>query len=289
MNIVLKFGAQEALEALPPRSIALDGYVRGPAIDLAHERYSFDHHDHCIRHVTSATCMQVLDAILVGFDPKGYKIYVNDIDADTVLSVYLLRNPQLAHEEKVRELVEAVGKVDSHGPSYELPPTLAKLADDYLEHALAPERTQRRNGTYGQGEGSLRALLDLCLERTEKFLAGTLEPRAPKAPAPYKILFSQGDLAMIEGDREVMGRAYQEGGWKKMVSMLPAKNGTHAYTIAKRSEFVQFDVPRVLQALHAREPGWGGGSTVGGAPRNPDGSRSKLTAKEVWEIVVANG
>ena len=289
MDIVLNFGAQEALEALPPRSIALDGYCRGPQIDLANDRYSFDHHDNCIRHVTSATCQQVMDAILVGFDPAGYRIYVNDIDADTVLSVFLLQQPHRARDPKVRTLIEAVGKVDSHGPSYDLPEHLAKLADDYLEHALAPERTQRKQGTYGQGEAGLRELLDVCLERTVKFLAGTLEPRVPRTPTPYTVLFSEGDLALITGDREMMGRAYREGNWKKIVAMLPAKDGTHAFTIAKRSEFVKWDVPKVLRALHAREPGWGGGSTVGGAPRNPDGTRSRLTAAEVWEIVRKNG
>ena len=63
-------------------------------------------------------------------------------------------------------------------------------------------------------------------------------------------------------------------------------DGSHAYTVAKRSEFVKFfPVRTVLEALDARERGWGGGSTVGGAPRNADGSRSRLATDEVFDIV----
>jgi hypothetical protein len=44
-------------------------------------------------------------------------------------------------------------------------------------------------------------------------------------------------------------------------------------------------VPEILAALGEIEPGWGGGSTIGGAPRNADGSRSRLTPKQVFDAV----
>jgi thioredoxin 1 len=69
-----------------------------------------------------------------------------------------------------------------------------------------------------------------------------------------------------------------------MYRRLP--DGTWGYTVAKRSEFVKyFPVPEILSVLAAREPGWGGGSTIGGAPRHPDGSRSRLTPDEVFAVV----
>ena len=40
-----------------------------------------------------------------------------------------------------------------------------------------------------------------------------------------------------------------------------------------------------ITALGEIEPGWGGGSTIGGAPRNADGSRSRLTPKQVFDAV----
>ena len=66
--------------------------------------------------------------------------------------------------------------------------------------------------------------------------------------------------------------------------VIPAFGGTRAYTIAKRSEFVDFDVRAFLAAMSAREPGWGGGSTIGGAPRHADGSRSRLPIEDVVAV-----
>lgn len=286
LNLHIEFGRTQPLDELPPRAIALDGYVRGPIIDTAAARFSFDHHDHCIRHVTSATCVQVLDALIVGFDPAGYTVFVNDVDADTVLSVFLLQNPARAKSEAVRTLVEVVGKIDAHGPAYTLNEPHKSRVDEYLELVLLPERELRRSGGYGKAD--LRALLEECLTRTGQYLDGTLTLPAKRAPQPYRVLFEAGECAMIEGDREMMGNAYADG-WNVLIGVLPAKDGSRLFTISKRSEFVRFDVRAALAALHAREPGWGGGSTVGGAPRHPDGSRSKLSPDEVWAIAVQAG
>lgn len=282
ITLHLDFGRTRELADLPRRSIALDGYVRGPAIDTANERYSFDHHESCIRHVTAATCVQVLDALLLGLDPAGFHVFVNDVDADTVLSVYLLQQPARARDPNVRELVEGVGKIDAHGPAYPLPERLLQRVNVYLENVLAPERQMRKQGTYEAAK--LDALLAECLERTQAFLDGTFNPGPVREPTPYRVVFADGDWVMIQGDRAMTARAYREG-WKVVIAILPAKDGTTAYTIAKKSEFVAFDVPKALQALAAREPGWGGGTTVGGAPRHPDGTRSRLTPEEVWSIV----
>jgi hypothetical protein len=57
--------------------------------------------------------------------------------------------------------------------------------------------------------------------------------------------------------------------------------------VAKRSEFVKaFPGARDPRwRWGGIEPGWGGGSTVGGAPRNADGSRSRLTPQQVFDAV----
>lgn len=287
MELIIERGRSLDVSDLPPCSIALDGYVRGPHIDVENHRYSFDHHENCIRHVTSATCVQVLDALLLGFQPEGCRVYINDVDADTVLSVFLLEQPERARDERVQTLVNAVGKLDAYGPVFPLPPALRKLADGYLEVAMAPEFQHRSQGTYSTCD--LRDLLTECLDRTQLYLDGKLQGEDGAAPVPYRVVFAEGDLAMVEGgDRRMTAQAYADG-WNKLVAILPIPDGSRAYTIAKRSEFVAFDVPGVLRALHEREPGWGGGSTVGGAPRNADGSRSRLSPEEVWEIVRAHG
>lgn len=78
-------GIEWRLDQLPPKSIALDGACQGPAIDVAARRYSFDHHAGCVRLATSASCQQVFDAIIMGFDPCGHSVWINDIDGGDAL------------------------------------------------------------------------------------------------------------------------------------------------------------------------------------------------------------
>lgn len=60
-------------------------------------------------------------------------------------------------------------------------------------------------------------------------------------------------------------------------------DGTTGYVVAKRSEFVSYDIRAFLERMNDIEEGWGGGSTVGGAPRRPDGRRSGLSTGVVLE------
>ena len=70
MNIIVQRGMTLPFNQLPPYSLALDGYVQGPALDVENHRYSFDHHAGCLRLVTKATCAQVLDALILGSIPR---------------------------------------------------------------------------------------------------------------------------------------------------------------------------------------------------------------------------
>src|SRR5581483_736444 len=90
VTLVLELGHEWTFDDLPPGSIALDGAVQGPRVDAAARRFSFDHHAGCVRLLTSATCRQVFDALLMGLDPAGMRVHVNDLDGDTVLSLWLL-------------------------------------------------------------------------------------------------------------------------------------------------------------------------------------------------------
>jgi hypothetical protein len=90
--------------------------------------------------------------------------------------------------------------------------------------------------------------------------------------------------------------ALYETGERAGVILRSLQDGTREYTVGKASEFVHgFPVPEILQALRvseaaknpaqSREHDWGGGSTIGGSPRNPDGSGSVLTPHEVFQVI----
>src|SRR5262245_4412449 len=99
MKLVIERGRTVAPNDLPARSIALDGYAQGPYVDPEGERYSFDHHANCVRHATRSTAEQVLDALSLDLDPTDFFVFINDVDLDTALSVWLLANPHRVHEE----------------------------------------------------------------------------------------------------------------------------------------------------------------------------------------------
>jgi hypothetical protein len=286
-SLVIERGKVEQFENLPDNSIALDGYVQGPGFDIERNRFSFDHHDKVNRQITRASCQQVLDALLLGMETQDSTIYINDVDGDTVLSVWLLRNPGKANDTKVRLLVESVGGVDAHGPAYEsLDPQLAQL---FYKSAMKPEGDARRNRTYATVD--LEAMLEECVSNVDKLFAGELTYTPEEDTRSFEVIKTGSNWVMAESQDFIFDLLYKQG-HTRAVACQKQPDGSYAYTIAKKSELVgNFPVGpgskegSILHALNAVEPGWGGGSTIGGAPRNPNGSRSRLSPDRVFQIV----
>lgn len=294
MNIIIKRGKTVAFEDLPDYSLALDGYVQGPAIDVTRRRYSFDHHAGCLRLVTKATCAQVLDALILGLDPSRMTVYLNDIDADTVLAVWLLKHPNTLNHPRVRNLVEDVGNVDAHGPSFFSFVRDSDLCQRFFKGAMEPEAKARREGHYASI--NLYHLLRECLKLTDKLIFQNkrfpIAHRERKAIA-YEITHRGTGWVMSHSHERVFGALYREG-YPRVVSYhdvevhLPSGEieRSYAYTVAKQSDLVSnFDIPSILNCLADIEPGWGGGSSIGGAPRCANGSRSFLIPDQVFDII----
>lgn len=286
MKLVVSRGTVVPFESLPANSIALDGYVQGPRIDTKLQRYSFDHHAECVRHCTKATCEQVYDAIVMGLDPSDATVFVNDVDADTALSVWLLENPDRVNDPRVAELVRLVGLIDAHGPAYVFPTEHESARARWLfDGAMSPERDARKNRTYGTID--LRELLRLCVDRCEVDYYKPTNREAVFFETTHK-----GDGWIMATSRQFIFTALYEAGVTRAIAYDQLPDGSWVYTVGKKSEFVSnFQVGphtepgTILHALNAVEPGWGGGSTIGGAPRNADGSRSRLSPDEVFSIV----
>ncbi|MBL8602710.1 MAG: hypothetical protein JNK72_12380 [Myxococcales bacterium] len=285
MEIVIERGKTVPFESLPPKSVALDGYVLGPRIDAERERFSFDHHGDCVRHATRSSAEQVHDAIALGFRPRGLTIFLNDVDLDTALAVWLLRHVERAGEPLVNRLVSVAGLLDAHSGAFPLSGEMPTV----VEWLSEPETAARACGSYFEldNEG-LRALLDEVGRRISVYADGASHAYTSnfKIDNRYKVLKSGTGWSMVESlGIRAHARLFAEGHDRVVIHTL-LRDGSHGYTVAKRSEFVKgFPVPKILAALAAREPGWGGGSTVGGAPRNADGSRSDLDPDAVFQII----
>lgn len=289
VNIVVNRGAVVDLADLPKKSIALDGYVRGPIVNVEEEKYSFDHHDGCVRLVTSATCVQVLDALLLGLDTKDHTIYINDVDGDTTLATWLLLNPHRIMEPQVRELVATVGAIDAHGPAYVV--ANQELANSFFQGVMSHVTDLQRARKYV--EADLNKLLGDTIAKIDQLLDGTLEwAQRPLKDRCFEITHRGASGWVMARSADFIFDLLYAAGHTKAVAYQENPDGSITYTVGKKSEMVaNFPVgptPRggtILNALNEREAGWGGSTTIGGAPRNADGSRSRLTPDEVFAII----
>jgi hypothetical protein len=284
------------IEALPPDSIALDGYVQGPIAGDQQDRWSLDHHDGCVRLYTLATCEQVRAHICLGGPAwfKGREVFLNDLDGDTLLSLWLIENPDRANEKTVRTLVRAVGAVDAHGPAGNLLLSSgeAELANQFFWHAIKPVTALR--GKVREVFSDWPRLVEECLAGITALIDGTLgvasQSNLERLDISTEVLIRGHKFALGTsegfGFMELYARGYDGG-----ILYKDAAHGTRTYTLAKRSDLVNIPVGPVsdpnsmLGRLAAAEPGWGGGSTIGGSPRGEAGRSSNLKPDEVWAIV----
>ena len=290
---VIDKGRTVAFDDLPDRAAALDGYCQGPRFDSERRRFSFDHHAGCVRHATLSTCEMVLDAIRVGLDPSDLTVYINDLDADTVLSVWLLGRPGAADSEAAIRAIRDAGRLDALGPAEGGPglaPALRWALDPMLSHQdLRSFETTR-----------WRAILEACLARLNVWHDAGAPRESQEMPAPEAlasgsvVLYDEGSWRLVLGPGlRTFVDIYASGCFAGVVAKELA--GTWEYQVGKASEFVAgFDVPALLAALRAAELAvnpaqdpaysWGGGSTIGGSPRNPDGTGSRLKPDEVYRV-----
>ena len=204
-EISFTYGFTITPEQMEENTIYLDGACRGPAIDNEKRSFSFDHHAGCSRFATLSTCEQVLLALDMGLDPKGLRVVVNDLDADTSMSLWLLFNPVWI-DERVREQVRLIGRVDAHGPLW---------ASTKLHKALS-----RKPGVAQSFQDLIadQALIDAWYEGGEAALP------APFAlpPCPVHGLDVHGNVVEVMGD---FAAAYAAGA-VIAIAKVPGPAGT---------------------------------------------------------------
>jgi hypothetical protein len=266
-NVIFHYGATTA--ELSTKSIYLDGYYRGPAVDNNIQAYSFDHHANCLRFCTLSTCEQVFRALELGFKSEGMTIYANDLDADTCVSIWLLENPDVIIDPDVKALIDAVGFVDSNGPAVPGHPV----------HQLHFKLTPRR------GETQSIEMLEQFLEVLHTwYITRATDVGREDRPVPGFGLTHDGklkDLGLVGSFTDIYRAGCPVG-----IVCVPGPNGSTGYTVGKQSDFILYDVQEFYSRCNAVEPGWDGGSTIGGAPRQADGTRSMLTREQVEQLLL---
>jgi hypothetical protein len=160
-----------------------------------------------------------------------------------------------------------------------------------VEWLSEPETTARADGSYWtMNNPQLARLLGDMSRRVDVYTHGQVRADVTKFEIDESYVIEHRGTDWVLA-RTVGTRAHAalfRDGHTRVVLYRQLPDGTYGYTVAKRSEFVKFfPVVEILQTLGKIEPGWGGGSTIGGAPRNADGSRSKLRPEQVFDLVEA--
>ena len=286
MEIIIDRGKTVTLDSLPQYSIALDGFVQGPQIDEVNNRYSLDHHAGCFRYCTLSACMQAWTVIIAGGieDLEKYNVYANDVDSDVCMAVWCLKNPDRCAEPLVKKIVDAIGLGDMHGGAFSLN-GMAKV----VEWVSAPETDSKRNQDYYKiSNTGLYSIMEAVLHRVDLYVNGdaSIEVAKQHKHGEFSVLRNENDWALIESDDPHAWGAIYQAGFKRVVLIRRQNDGSMAVSLAKKSDFVPgFPLLAFYEALNKIEPGWGGSSSVGGAPRNLDGSRSRLPIDTIINVI----
>ena len=296
LNINFQYGKVWSFSDLPNNSIALDGAVQGPQVDPTARRFSFDHHGGCVRLVTLSTCQQVWLALKLGLvvDDKT-AVYINDLDADTVLSVWLLqkaaqdRGSEILARNDLEILVSNIGDVDSHGPIFPIRPLHFELGPRWEDKT--PQSVEMLAG---------------FMSRLDKWYEDGVEnPRPAPRPGEGYALKANGGWEWVTTSDDFA--PLYNGGYLAAALVTPANEGTLTWVVGKRSDLVPLALgpadaskdrsgdylPTILGELAKAEASkgiksqdnWGGGTSIGGSPRLPGGIGSKLSKTEVFEIL----
>ena len=266
---------------LSPNSVYVESHPK-VFYDSEREILSVNHHEGHARFYTHSACGQILHALKSGFNPEGKTVYINDLDADTVVSCCLLSEPSLVNNQKTIHFVNNVGLSDNFGPAYPISGNVSNLIDYFNKHVLWLIRKSKINGDYDK----IRDLRHLCksvirhalvfLRNIDKIVVNEKKVIVHN----FDVIERLGDMAVIFSHSCALKSVYDSGINSGLIYRENA-NGTYKYTIFKKSDFTPGDLRKAQLLLNALEGGWGGASTIIGSPRHGSG----LDPEIVWEKV----
>jgi hypothetical protein len=284
------------LAARPAGSIALDGYLNEPPrFEPVGPYMNIDHHSKVDRMSTLSTAQQVLRNIRMGMtkafaDENGQfraDVWVNDCDEDVCTSWFLLNHVELSRNGSAPNLnrfVEVAGTLDATSGAFPYDPNLtileelAWIFEPYSQFRISGEMSQRDERRY-------RSVIDDVEARIQRHLMGRGD--RVKLDTRHEVLGGGKGWAMIKpiGKDGRIG-ALMEGIDAYVSVQELAETGKYHYSVGRRSAFIPFDVPGILNLLNDaegnQEDPWGGSDIIGGSPRLGD---SRLTPREVEALI----
>lgn len=287
---------KEFIKDKPPYSIALDGIVAGPTIRRIKGPYvNFDHHSGTDRISTRSTSEQVHIEINLGlfktFRKDGIptaNLYMNDVDEDVCLSVWLLQNHErvMNHSEPaINRLVYCEDRLDATAGAYPLGDISIRRQMAWIFEPYQKARYERRLRSMNSQE--LLSLLDAVKTRITDY---TLNKGQEIGLDGQFVRIGGGKNWSLITENGPASRIamYTSGIEAYIVHLGQRTDGKHDYVIGRRSVWVPFRLLKFYKALNLVDDAisennrWGGSNTIGGSPRM---TGSKFSPIELEAII----
>lgn len=297
----------------PSDHVYLDGAVQGPLYDAMRGIYSLDHHEHCIRPITDATCVQALQLTRFrSITALGNKIIANEPDMDTNIASWALLNADvLAHDERifrrVQPLILLEGNIDSYGLGMEeltgLPQEVIHDSRDRLKWLMEEEmdlKARDRWNTVDAADYSERVLrkMDKFALRDSSDLNVQMDVRRSmplRNSATMQFVIAPGS-GIYHVENVIMNKEQSHD-----CACIVYHDGRTKWTVKLTGYLNKFRLGPVAQALSREErkmkdslgvkderllnAEWGGGDVIIGAPRYHNGSATYLSIDQILNAV----
>ena len=307
LQVIIKAGltvSASAARKAPPGTIYLDGVAQTePFLDHDKKVYNLDHHEGCVRTFTLATCEQALVMCVKGLDlrDREWKIFANEPDLDTILSIWILLNHQrINNREAINRrslfaLVRLEGIIDALGLELRelsgLPLELLQKLMRVIDRLRAEELELKKAGEWTRTDyldytiGVLRKLDQFLIKLGELDDFKGIEELARIELTNNRIaVVVASDLGIYELEPHLAKLYGNRLGWVSL------RRGEKDYTLRQMDLFMPVNLEDVYQRLNFMDPAvkgrmgvsrWGGSGDIGGSPRD------RGTALSPAEIVSA--
>jgi len=280
-----------------PRSIALDGMVRGgPRYDPTTCHINFDHHEGVVREATMSTAMQVYFAIKGGLAETltcngkvDANIYINDTDQDTAFAVWLLLNYKkfegVQSIPHINRLLALGDRWDITGGAFPM-----NLDDQLVRNhtwVFKPYTDLRKSGLLAQAnEEMLLDNIEAVMGRLNRYLMGQAEEAS--LDIRHNILYDSPIFKIVDeiGGSDARYHLFNKG-MNAFISLVARRtDGRLVYAVGRRSRYICYPVPDLYDDFNeaeglTRENGWDGSDIVGGSSRIMGSGKSWETLRDI--------
>ena len=294
LQVIIKAGltiTASAARKAPPGTIYLDGVAQSePFLDHEKKVYNLDHHEGCVRTFTLATCEQALVMCVKGLDlrDREWKIFANEPDLDTILSIWIILNHQrinnreAIHRRSLFALVRLEGVIDALGLEMRelsgLPVELLQKLMRVIDRLRMQELELKKAGEWTKTDfleytiGVLRKLDQFLIKLGELDDFKGVEELARIELTNNRIaVVVASDLGIYELEPHLTKLYGNRLGW------VALRRGENDYTLRQMDLFMPVNLEDLYQRLNFMDPAvkgrmrvnrWGGSGDIGGSPRD---------------------